>query len=158
MARAGSPSGVDAHVRSGRAKGASWLARLRRISKIVRATANTFLIGLGQRLGSGGKLRYYPKIVVAAPATPASGQRILLAPQLAPEHKRSVALALIAALRELASDTGLLLVHWLFCTADEQALLVQAEHLAARVISVSLAQRKLSKLRRFCGASQKSQT
>ncbi|MBP9087846.1 MAG: N-acetyltransferase [Kofleriaceae bacterium] len=73
-------------------------------------------------------LRYYPKIVVAAPATPASGQRILLAPQLAPEHKRSVALALIAALRELASDTGASSVHWLFCTADEQALLAQAEH------------------------------
>lgn len=73
-------------------------------------------------------LRYYPKIVVAAPATPASGQRILLAPQLTAEQKSSVALALITAVRELATAIGASSVHWLFCTQDEQALLAQAEH------------------------------
>ncbi len=73
-------------------------------------------------------LPYYPKIVVAAPATPASGQRILVAPTLAPAVKRTVALALITALRELAIEIGASSVHWLFCTAQEQALLAQAEH------------------------------
>lgn len=73
-------------------------------------------------------LRYYPKIVVAAPATPASGQRILLAAGLPQETKRSVAFALIAAVRELCTEIGASSVHWLFCTAEEQALLAQAEH------------------------------
>src|SRR3954447_26063286 len=54
---------------------------------------------------------YYPKLVIAAPATPATGKRILLAPGAAPV----VAKALIAAVRALADDTECSSIHWLFC-------------------------------------------
>lgn len=64
-------------------------------------------------------IRYYPKLVIAAPATPATGRRILLAPGAGPE----VAKALIAAVKQVADDTGCSSIHWLFCTADEQHLL-----------------------------------
>jgi predicted N-acyltransferase len=71
-------------------------------------------------------LRYYPKLVIAAPATPATGTRILLAPGAGPE----VGAALIAAVRELADDSDCSSIHWLFCTADEQAALVEHGHFA----------------------------
>ena len=64
-------------------------------------------------------IRYYPKLVIAAPATPATGRRILLAPGAGPE----VAKALIAAVRQVADDTECSSIHWLFCTAEEQHLL-----------------------------------
>jgi predicted N-acyltransferase len=60
-------------------------------------------------------LRYYPKLVIAAPATPATGLRLLGAPAA-----RS---ALIAAVRRLADDTECTSIHWLFCTEEEQAVL-----------------------------------
>jgi uncharacterized protein len=65
---------------------------------------------------------YYPKLVVAAPATPATGNRILLAPGAGPE----VRTALIAAVRELADQAECSSIHWLFCTAQEQATLEAA--------------------------------
>jgi hypothetical protein len=71
-------------------------------------------------------LRYYPKLVVAAPATPATGKRILLAPG-AGEDVRDV---LIAAVRAVADETDCSSIHWLFCTADEQAALAQAGYFA----------------------------
>jgi hypothetical protein len=64
-------------------------------------------------------LRYYPKLVVAAPATPATGHRLLLAPG-AGDDVRDV---LIAAVRVLADDAECSSIHWLFCTAAEQTLL-----------------------------------
>src|SRR6185503_11645370 len=64
-------------------------------------------------------LRYYPKLVIAAPATPATGPRMLVAPG-APAETRA---ALIAGVRALADDTECSSIHWLFCTAEEQALL-----------------------------------
>jgi predicted N-acyltransferase len=64
-------------------------------------------------------IRYYPKLVIAAPATPATGRRILLAPGAGPE----VAKALIGAVRKVADDTECSSIHWLFCTAQEQHLL-----------------------------------
>jgi predicted N-acyltransferase len=68
-------------------------------------------------------IRYYPKLVVAAPATPATGTRILLA--------RPEAVApLLAAVRQLADDTECSSIHWLFCTAEEQALLADAGYFA----------------------------
>ena len=63
-------------------------------------------------------IRYYPKVVVAAPATPATGKRLLGAPEARP--------ALIAAVRALADDADASSIHWLFCTADEQAQLAAA--------------------------------
>jgi len=67
-------------------------------------------------------IRYYPKLVIAAPATPATGRRILLAPGASAD----VAAALIAAVRALADSAGCSSIHWLFCTADERALLARA--------------------------------
>jgi predicted N-acyltransferase len=60
---------------------------------------------------------YYPKLVVAAPVTPATGTRLLLRPDADPAH---VTAALVAGVRELADQTGCSSVHWLFCTATEQ--------------------------------------
>jgi predicted N-acyltransferase len=54
---------------------------------------------------------------VAAPLTPATGRRVLLAPDVDPDH---VTAALAAAVRELAEQTKCSSVHWLFCTAEEQ--------------------------------------
>jgi hypothetical protein len=72
-------------------------------------------------------LRYYPKLVIAAPATPATGKRILLAPGLG-DAAPAVARALIVAVREVADDSECSSIHWLFCTAEEQALLAGSGH------------------------------
>src|SRR4029079_5012081 len=61
-------------------------------------------------------LRYYPKLVIAAPATPATGQRILLAPGA---DAGAVRAALIAAVRPVADDAEGSSIHWLFCTAGD---------------------------------------
>jgi uncharacterized protein len=71
-------------------------------------------------------IAYYPKIVVAAPATPATGKRILLATELGEPQRQAVALALASAVREIALQIRASSVHWLFCTQQEQALLVDA--------------------------------
>lgn len=63
---------------------------------------------------------YYPKLVVAAPATPATGTRILLARDLG-ELAGPIREALIGAVRSIAEDTGCSSIHWLFCTREEQA-------------------------------------
>ncbi|HVK86688.1 MAG TPA: peptidogalycan biosysnthesis protein [Kofleriaceae bacterium] len=70
-------------------------------------------------------IEYYPKLVIAAPATPATGPRILLAPELGP-RAATVRAALIAAVQALADDTRCSSIHWLFCTAEEQAALAEA--------------------------------
>ena len=67
-------------------------------------------------------LEYYPKLVIAAPATPATGTRILLARDLG-ALAYSVREALISAVRSIAEDTGCSSIHWLFCTREEQAQL-----------------------------------
>ncbi|MBA3460096.1 MAG: GNAT family N-acetyltransferase [Deltaproteobacteria bacterium] len=69
-------------------------------------------------------LDYYPKLVVAAPATPATGKRILLAPDLGP-LAGPIREALIGAVRSVAEDTSCSSIHWLFCTQDEQRHLEQ---------------------------------
>jgi predicted N-acyltransferase len=46
-------------------------------------------------------IRYYPKLVIAAPATPATGKRILLAR----DADRDVTAALLAEVRAVADDT-----------------------------------------------------
>jgi predicted N-acyltransferase len=67
-------------------------------------------------------LRYYPKLVIGAPVTPATGRRILLAPGAG----KDVSAALIAAVQQLADDAECGSIHWLFCTEDEQQLLARA--------------------------------
>jgi predicted N-acyltransferase len=68
-------------------------------------------------------LPYYPKLVVAAPQTPATGNRLLIAPGA---DTAAVRAALIGAVRAIADDTECSSIHWLFCTKDEQAQLVGA--------------------------------
>lgn len=68
-------------------------------------------------------IRYYPKLVIAAPATPATGKRILLRPDLDEELRRQVTLALVQTVREIADEAKCSSVHWLFCTKEEQEVL-----------------------------------
>jgi uncharacterized protein len=72
--------------------------------------------GAAERAG----LDYYPKLVIAAPITPASGHRILLAPDA---DVVAATAELAAAVRTLADECGCSSIHWLFCTEDEQARL-----------------------------------
>ncbi len=62
-------------------------------------------------------VEYYPKLVIAAPITPATGRRILIAPGADAEL---VTAALASAVRQIADQAGCSSIHWLFCTADEQ--------------------------------------
>jgi hypothetical protein len=62
-------------------------------------------------------VEYYPKLVVAAPITPATGRRVLLARDADADL---VTAALCAAVRRVADDTGCSSIHWLFCTEEEQ--------------------------------------
>jgi predicted N-acyltransferase len=72
-------------------------------------------------------LRYYPKLVVAAPHTPATGPRMLLAPGVDAAAVRGV---LVDAVRALADETECSSIHWLFCTAEEQAFLAERGYFA----------------------------
>jgi len=67
-------------------------------------------------------LRYYPKLVIAAPFSPVTGERLLVAPHLGPEDARLVREALLAAATELARALGCSGVHVLFCTEAEVRL------------------------------------
>jgi uncharacterized protein len=73
---------------------------------------------------------YYPKLVVAAPSTPATGRRILVAPGLAPAARTAVIAALLQGVRSVADELGCSSVHWLFCGAEESTLLAEAGHAA----------------------------
>ncbi len=65
-------------------------------------------------------LRYYPKLVIASPYTPATGPRILLAEG---PHKEEYRAALIRGALEVAERLGVSSLHWLFTTdAETQAL------------------------------------
>lgn len=77
--------------------------------------------GWSNAAGRAG-IEYYPKLVIAAPATPATGTRILLAPGLG-AVAGAIRAALIAGVRAVADDTNCSSIHWLFCTAEEQAQL-----------------------------------
>ncbi|MGB1012581.1 MAG: GNAT family N-acetyltransferase [Nannocystaceae bacterium] len=69
-------------------------------------------------------LPYYPKLVVAAPVTPASGPRMLIADDL-PIARKAVIDILCGALRTLADRAGCSSIHWLFVTSKEQAELAE---------------------------------
>jgi predicted N-acyltransferase len=76
-------------------------------------------------------IEYYPKLVVAAPLTPATGPRLLRAPGLTPAERRETAAALVEAAEEVALDAGCSSVHFLFVTEEERDLLTELG-LAAR--------------------------
>lgn len=71
-------------------------------------------------------LSYYPKLVIAAPVTPATGRRILLRSDLSPADEAAVTEALLKGVRDLADDLECSSVHWLFCSADEHGQLADA--------------------------------
>lgn len=77
--------------------------------------------GWANAAGRAG-IDYYPKLVIAAPATPATGTRILLAPGLG-EAAPVVREALVGAVKAIAEDTNCSSIHWLFCTREEQQAL-----------------------------------
>jgi predicted N-acyltransferase len=79
------------------------------------------------RASMGAGIPYYPKLVIAAPATPATGHRILLHPGLDAAARDAVAARLIAGVRELADETNCGSIHWLFTTAEERERLVAAD-------------------------------
>lgn len=68
-------------------------------------------------------LRYYPKLILAAPFTPATGPRLWVRKDL---HREAVLPALIAAIEEEAEQQDCSSVHALFPTASEQAELLLA--------------------------------
>jgi predicted N-acyltransferase len=70
--------------------------------------------------------RYYPKIQVAAPFTPVTGRRLLVAPD-APEGARK---ALIVALQELCKAISASSIHVTFCTEEERGALSDAGFIA----------------------------
>ena len=65
-------------------------------------------------------LRYYPKMVVAIPYTPVSGQRILVAPHL---DYRKTARAMHLTVQGFCREEKLSSLHWLFTTEAETELL-----------------------------------
>jgi uncharacterized protein len=65
-------------------------------------------------------LRYYPKLVVASPYTPATGPRLLTGNS--PERERYARTLIQGAIR-VAEDAGVSSLHWLFTAGDEQTLL-----------------------------------
>jgi uncharacterized protein len=71
-----------------------------------------------ERLG----VAYYPKLVIAAPFSPVSGQRLLVAPHLSGNGAREVKRALLLAAVAHAQELGCAGVHVLFCDEDEVAL------------------------------------
>jgi len=76
------------------------------------------------RAAARGGVPYYPKLVIAAPATPASGPRILVRrPEDPGPDTGEIALALVKRVRALADEMRCSSIHWLFTTEAEQALL-----------------------------------
>lgn len=68
-------------------------------------------------------MAYYPKLVSAVPFTPATGQRLLIAP-VSPARQRDARDALIQHAMETAHHHDMSSAHWLFTTdLDTQALL-----------------------------------
>ncbi|HXH02136.1 MAG TPA: GNAT family N-acetyltransferase [Candidatus Competibacteraceae bacterium] len=66
-------------------------------------------------------LRYYPKLVSAIPFTPATGQRLLLAPEAPP----AVAAALIGHALEETRRLGCSSLHWLFPQPEQMPALLE---------------------------------
>ena len=60
--------------------------------------------------------RYYPKLVVASPYTPATGNRILTGGSA---HRAELGTALIQGARQVAERLGVSGLHWLFTADDE---------------------------------------
>ncbi len=64
-------------------------------------------------------LNYYPKLISSIPYTPATGKRLLVAPNLSTELQNSIAIDMIKASIEEAKQLGMSGMHWLFNQAKE---------------------------------------
>ncbi len=64
------------------------------------------------------RTRYYPKLVVAVPFSPVTGERVLVAPG---EDRAALVPVMAAAAREIAGELGAHSVHALFPRAEEAA-------------------------------------
>ena len=69
-----------------------------------------------QRIG----LAYYPKLISAIPYTPATGERLLIAPDVEPAP---VVQTMVSAIQEWAKGQGASSMHWLFTREEEGGLL-----------------------------------
>jgi predicted N-acyltransferase len=98
-------------------------------------------------------LRYYPKLVVAAPFTPATGPRLLVRRDLAGDTTDRLTLrrALQAALIDTAEARGLSSVHLLFPEADDRAAL-DARWLARRDCQFHWSNRGYASFEDFLGS------
>jgi predicted N-acyltransferase len=74
-------------------------------------------------------LRYYPKLVIASPYTPATGHRVLTGKAA---NRAELAAALVRGSVELAERLGVSGVHWLFAS-EEEAEWMRSEGLMARL-------------------------
>ncbi len=68
-------------------------------------------------------LEYYPKLVIAAPFTPAYGPRLLAAEN---ESSSVIKQQLIQAAVETVDENSMSTAHWLFCDANDRTQLQQA--------------------------------
>ena len=68
-------------------------------------------------------LEYYPKLVIAAPFTPASGPRLLA---LEGKDNSAIKQQIIQAAVETVDENRMSGAHWLFCTDDDHEQLQQA--------------------------------
>ncbi len=72
-------------------------------------------------------LRYYPKLVIAAPFSPVTGRRLFVDPTLPEASRTALRTALLGAAWDLARDRNLSGVHLLFGLPDELALAREAD-------------------------------
>jgi len=70
-------------------------------------------------------LRYYPKLVAAAPMSPVTGPRLLFHPSLDQAGQSRAAALLVDAARRLAAEEGCSGLHFLFVSQRERDLLVE---------------------------------
>lgn len=94
-------------------------------------------------------LEYYPKLVIAAPHTPATGPRMLVAPGADAALVRGV---LIAGVRGLADETSCSSIHWLFCTREEQQALAEAGYFPRTTMQFHWHNRSYASFDGFLGA------
>ncbi len=94
-------------------------------------------------------IAYYPKLVIAAPITPATGKRVLLAPGADPDR---VTAALAAGVQAVADQAECSSIHWLFCTEDEQARLAALGYTARASFQFHWRNRGWSSWDQFLGA------
>ena len=72
---------------------------------------------------------YYPKLVIAAPFTPATGPRLLLSPDLPRRDREQVLEMLSRGMIALAEQLGASSVHWLFLPEEQAPLLAERGYL-----------------------------